>query len=335
MELPACCVGVVMTDALRKIKLEHGSGLDNVGQSPTAHRDGRLACGQTMPLVLVISSYVAASRVGGGIAPYVLGPMKVDPVHVPTCLFGRHPGWGPPGGGAVAADMMAQMLEGVQANNLFGLMDAVVTGHFSTPDQVRVACEAIDRIRDTPRRESHAHFPAKPLVVIDPVMGDEAPGLYIKQDTAAALMADLVPRADILAPNLWEFARLVGVHIASLATAESVAAEARRRGGRWLISSVPSPQGIGVIYVDSDMALFAETTRIAGRIPNGTGDMLTLRFTGGLVSGLGIEGALADAVGATHLVIEKTAQWNGSELSLAACSDLLAKPPLAKVRRLT
>ena len=52
-----------------------------------------------MPLVLVISSYVAASRVGGGIAPYVLGPMKVDAVHVPTCLFGRHPGWGPPGGG--------------------------------------------------------------------------------------------------------------------------------------------------------------------------------------------------------------------------------------------
>ena len=29
-----------------------------------------------MPLVLVISSYVAASRVGGGIAPYVLGPAE-------------------------------------------------------------------------------------------------------------------------------------------------------------------------------------------------------------------------------------------------------------------
>ena len=164
-----------------------------------------------MPLVLVISSYVAASRVGGGIAPYVLGPMKVDPVHVPTCLFGRHPGWGPPGGGAVAADTMAKMLEGVEANNLFGLMDAVVTGHFSAPDQVAVACAAIDRIRATPRRESHEHFPAKPIVIIDPVMGDEAPGLYIKQETAAALVADLVPRADILAPNLWEFARLTGI----------------------------------------------------------------------------------------------------------------------------
>lgn len=288
-----------------------------------------------MPLVLVISSYVAASRVGGGIAPYVLGPMKVDPVHVPTCLFGRHPGWGSPGGGAVTADMMRQMLEGVAANNLFGLMDAVVTGHFSAPEQVAVACDAIDRIRATPRGQSHAYFPAKPMIIVDPVMGDEAPGLYIKQETASALTADLVPRADILAPNLWEFARLVGVDIGSLATAEDVAREARRQGRRWLISSVPSPQGIGVLYVDPDVALFAETTRIAGKVPNGTGDMLTLRFTGGLVSGLGVEGALADAVGATHLVIDKSMQWRGTELNLAACSDLLAKPPVAIVRRIS
>ena len=99
-----------------------------------------------MPLVLVISSYVAASRVGGGIAPYVLGPMKVDPVLVPTCLFGRHPGWGPPGGGAVDASMMERMLEGIEANDLYPMIDAVITGYFSTPEQVAVACGVIDRI---------------------------------------------------------------------------------------------------------------------------------------------------------------------------------------------
>jgi len=96
-----------------------------------------------MPLVLVISSFVAASRVGGGIAPYVLGPMKVDHVHVPTCLFGRHPGWGTPGGAPVEAEVMAGMLEGVEANGLFSLVDAVVTGHFSRPEQVKVAVEAL------------------------------------------------------------------------------------------------------------------------------------------------------------------------------------------------
>lgn len=287
-----------------------------------------------MPLVLVISSYVAASRVGGGIAPYVLGPMKVDPVHIPTCLFGRHPGWGLPGGGPVAADTMAKMLEGVQANNLFGLMDAVVTGYFSAPDQVQVACDAIDRIRATPRASSHQHFPERPLIIIDPVMGDETRGLYIKPETAAALAADLVPRADIIAPNLWEFARLTGTDLASLQTPEAVARAARGKGGRWLISSIPSPVGIGVLYVDPDLALLAETPRVPGKVPNGTGDMLTLRFTGGLVSGLGVEAALADAVGATHLVIDRTVAWNGSELNLSACSDLLAGPPRASVRRL-
>src|SRR5690349_20876993 len=146
-----------------------------------------------MPLVLVISSFVAGSRVGGGIAPFVLGPMKVDPVHVPTCLFGRHPGWGPPGGTAVDAEVMAKMVEGIEANGLFGWADAVVTGHFSHPEQVAVACEVIGRIRTAPRGPGHQYSSDSPTVVVDPVMGDEGPGLYIKPPVAEALIHDLVP----------------------------------------------------------------------------------------------------------------------------------------------
>jgi pyridoxine kinase len=286
-----------------------------------------------MPLVLVISSYVAASRVGGGIAPYVLGPMKVDPVLIPTCLFGRHPGWGPPGGVAVEPGVMAKMLEGVEANGLFSLVDAVVTGHFSTAEQVAVACDAIDRIRAAPRGKSHAHFPEKPLIVVDPIMGDEGPGLYIREPAAGALVGDLVPRADLIAPNLWEFARLAGVEISSLRSVDDVARAARARGGRWLVSSIPSPKGIGVLHVDASGAMLAETPWLEGKVPNGTGDMLTLRFAGGLVSGMQTQDALADAVGATHLVIQKTIEWSGAELCLAACSDLLARPPRATMRK--
>ncbi|HEY7800370.1 MAG TPA: PfkB family carbohydrate kinase [Hyphomonadaceae bacterium] len=287
-----------------------------------------------MPLVLVISSYVAASRVGGGIAPYVLAPMKVDPVHIPTCLFGRHPGWGPPGGTAVDADVMAKMLEGVEANGLYSMVDAVVTGHFSRPDQIAVAAEAIDRIRAASRKKEHRAAPEKPIIVVDPVMGDEGPGLYIKEPVAGALLRHLLPRADIIAPNLWEFARLTGADLSSLRTPEDAARAARAKGGRWLISSVPSKVGIGVMHIDGEATMLAETPCVAGRVPNGAGDMLTLRFAGGLVSGFGDEGALSDAVGATHLVISKTMEWRGAELSLAACSDLLAQRHAAPVRSL-
>jgi pyridoxine kinase len=318
-----------MADEGRKIKLERLAGLDNVGQSRRATKRR-----SAMPLVLVISSYVAASRVGGGIAPYVLGPMKVDPVHVPTCLFGRHPGWGPPGGGPVDADVMSQMLEGAAANGLFSLVDAVVTGHFSNPAQVKVAADAIAKVRAAPRGKAHQHAPERPVIIVDPVMGDEAPGLYVKPPVADALMADLVPLADVLAPNLWEFARLTGTDLAELTSAEDVARVAKGRGGRWLISSVPSPQGIGVLHVDRDGAMLAETPKVAGKIPNGTGDMLTLRFAGGLVSGYSAEGALADATGATHEVIAKTVEWQGTELNVAACSDRLGRRFTAPVRSL-
>ncbi|HEX5005534.1 MAG TPA: PfkB family carbohydrate kinase, partial [Hyphomonadaceae bacterium] len=169
----------------------------------------------------------------------------------------------------------------------------------------------------------------------DPIMGDEGPGLYIKPETATALLTDLVPRADILAPNLWEFARLTGTDISALHSPEDVARIAQARGGRWLISSVPSPAGIGVLQVDGDAAMLAETVRVAGKVPNGAGDMLTLRFAGGLVSGFGDEGSLADATSATHTVISKTAEWNGVELSLAACSDLLARRHSAQVRKIS
>ncbi len=268
-----------------------------------------------MPLVLVISSYVAASRVGGGIAPYVLGPMKVDSIHVPTCLFGRHPGWGPPGGAPVEADVMAGMLEGIEANGLFSVVDAVVTGHFSKAEQVKVAADAIAKVRAAKRGKAHAAAPERPIVIVDPVMGDVAPGLYIKPETEAALLADLVPLADVLAPNLWEFARLTGTDISELRTAEDVARAARARGGRWLISSVPSPQGIGVLHVDGDAAMLAETAKVAGRIPEWHGrhaDAALCRRAG---VGFGAEGALADATGATHEVIARTVEWSGTELS--------------------
>jgi pyridoxal/pyridoxine/pyridoxamine kinase len=137
-----------------------------------------------------------------------------------------------------------------------------------------------------------------------------------------------------VAPNLWEFARLAGVDVSQLGSAEDVAQVAREKGGRWLISSVPSPAGIGVLHVDGG-ALLAETSLVPRRIPNGTGDMLTVRFAGGLVSGLGVEGALADAVGATRAVIANTVEWQGPELCVAACSDLLAQKHSASVRKIS
>src|SRR5262249_23322660 len=148
-------------------------------------------------------------QVGGGIASLVLGPMMVRSVLVPTCLFGRHPGLGPPGGAAVSAETLAGMLQGVEAGGRVGPCGAVLTRPFSAPEQVAVAAGAIDRLRAAPRSASHDSEQG-PLIVIDPIMGDFDKGLYVKPETAEAIADELIPRADVIACNLWEFGRLSG-----------------------------------------------------------------------------------------------------------------------------
>jgi pyridoxine kinase len=283
-----------------------------------------------MPMVLVISSYVAASRVGGGIAPFVLGPVKVDPVLIPTTLLGRHPGWGKPGGGPVPVEQMAGMLEGVKANGLFGLIDIVLTGYMATPEQAEFAGWAIEEIRASRDLAGEAG----PTIIVDPILGDEGPGYYVPPRVAQAINHNLVERADILAANLWEFAQLVDTPIDSLRSAEAVAARARKNARPWLVTSVASPAGVGVVYADAERTLLAETPRIAEKIPQGTGDLLKLCFVGALANGAGVDVALGQALGATQAVLTRAVAWNAPELPLAACSDVLASPPGVAVREI-
>src|SRR5580704_18770853 len=100
-----------------------------------------------MPRVLILSSFVAASRVGGSAQALALARLGIEPVLVPTVLFGRHPGFGPPGGGPVAAETFEAMLGGVEAQGRLRALDAVITGYFANPEQVAAAADAVDRIK--------------------------------------------------------------------------------------------------------------------------------------------------------------------------------------------
>src|SRR5215469_2626576 len=116
-----------------------------------------------MARVLILSSYVAASRVGGGAQALALARLGIEPILIPTVLFGRHPGHGAPGGEAVAPEVFEAMLGGVEAQGDFGRLDAVITGHFSSAEQVAIAAEAATRVKRA--------APAARLIV-DPIMGD-------------------------------------------------------------------------------------------------------------------------------------------------------------------
>lgn len=270
-----------------------------------------------MPLALILSSFVAASRIGGAAQQYVLAAHHIDPVLVPTVMLGRSPAKGAHGQ-ATPPDLFAQMLADVEADALFGLVDLVITGHFSSPEQVAIAADALARVQ--------AAAPRAPVVVVDPILGDDPKGLYVTPQVALAVAERLVPLADWITPNLWELGHLTGGPIADAASA---VAAARRLGRPALITSVPAGEGeIGLLYVDAETATLFAHPRLA-HAPNGTGDLVTASFGAGLVEGLTPLAAAERAARAAHEATKAAQDWRAPELPIIALGERLVRPTAA------
>lgn len=217
--------------------------------------------------VIIFSSLVAGSRVGGGVSAAVLARAGFAPEHVPTVVFGRHPGLGAPGGGPVPDAVFSSALDGLLAHGAHKRANAILTGYFTSAEQVRAAAAFI-----------HAAKAANPdiLVLVDPICGDgvadgSADGLYVKRETAEAIAARLIPLADLVTPNAFELAFLTGGAITDIASA---ARTASRLGRPVLVTSVPDgPDRLAVMLADGEASCFAVVDRLEG-VPHGTGDLL-------------------------------------------------------------
>ncbi len=228
-----------------------------------------------MPHALILSSYVAASRVGGMAQSLALARLGIAPVLAPTVLFGRHPGLGPPGGGAVDPAQFRGVLEGIAARGLGPRIRLVLTGYFAHPDQVAAAAEALDA------------FPgdARPLVLVDPVLGDEGKGLYVRPEVAQAVAALLLPRADLITPNLWELGHLASapVDTEAAAIAAAQALRTRLRGRRVVVTSSPAAPGRAGVLDVSDAGVWRFSHGRVSQAPNGVGDLFSALVGGALV----------------------------------------------------
>jgi pyridoxine kinase len=267
-----------------------------------------------VPLALILSSFVAASRIGGSAQQYVLAAHRIDPVLVPTVMMGRNPARGS-GGQATPPELFARMLADVEADALFGMVDLVITGHFSSAEQVEIAADALARIQAASSRA--------PVVVVDPILGDAPTGLYVKPEVARAVADRLVPLANWITPNLWELAHLTG---AEPADAAATVAAARRLGKPALVTSSPArPDEIGLVLVEAETATLFAHPRLA-HAPNGTGDLVAASFGAGLVEGLTPYAAAERAARAASETVIAAQDWAAPDLPIIALGERLVRP---------
>jgi pyridoxine kinase len=268
-----------------------------------------------MSVALIVSSFVAASRIGGAAQQFVLAAQGIDPVLAPTVMYGRSPARGSQGEITEPA-VLRRMLGDIEADALFGMVDLVITGHFSSAAQVEIVADLLGRIRASRDLK-------QPVLLVDPIMGDAPKGLYVDEGAAEAVAERLVPLADWITPNLWELGRLTG---SNPLDAAAVVAAARSLGRPALVTSAPAREGeAGLILVEADNAVLFAHPRLAAS-PSGTGDLVTASFAAGLVQGLTPAAAAERAAGAAYLAVAAAQAWGGPELPVVALGDQLTHP---------
>ena len=258
----------------------------------------------------MISSFTASSHVGSVVSAFVLRRMGIDVTVLPTTLFGRHPGWGTPGGGIVSAAQLEDMWAAIrdQMTSQSFTFDAVMTGYMGDVDHVTLSASVLDQIKP-------------PIRLIDPVMGDGSRskgGLYIPEDRAEAICDLLIPRATIATPNLWEWRYITG----SLDEPDGYRPRALAGVKETLVTSVPRDEQIGAMLFAQEHVYQTFHDRFYG-VPNGGGDTLAAAYLGQRLNGTEPKQALGRSVSSVFAIMGEAKRTDDGELPLIRAQNYL------------
>lgn len=250
--------------------------------------------------VLTISSQVAAGPVGNSAIVPALLALGVTPIAIPTIMLSNHPGHGKPEGIVMPADKLAAMLQRLIDLRFVQDDDVILTGYFASAAQI----DAVARII--------THMP-KARYLCDPIIGDAAKGLYVPQDVACGIRDKLLPKADILTPNVFELGWLTGQDVHDRETAR---AACRILSGKSIVAkSIPEAGQLTTALFERGHTVSVTRPKLAG-VPNGTGDLLSGFIAGSLALAHPLNRSIGFAVAAVEHVIAASA--GTARLDLAA-----------------
>jgi pyridoxine kinase len=271
-------------------------------------------------VIISIQSQVVHGHVGNSAAVFPLQHLGIPVAAVPTTLLSNHPHYPTMRGRILDADLLGDLLAGVEERGLVERCAILVTGYLGSVANGEVVAAFVERAK---RRNPGLRY------CCDPVMGDADLGFFVDPGLPALFLERLVPMADILTPNCFEFE-----HLAGLAAPDE---EALRRGVAALGGGgrVVAVTGVGLGGGDSDAVRtygFHEgkgwvvaTPHLACR-PAGTGDLFTALFVAALIRGEGVPAALEASVSGMFAVLAATAEAGSEEMLVVASREAFARP---------
>ncbi len=242
---------------------------------------------------------------------------------VNTVQFSNHPGYGAWQGQTFSGEAIRDLVDGIAARGVLASCEAVLSGYLGDAGIGEAVLHAVTSVR--------AANPAA-LYCCDPVIGDTAPGIYVRAGIPEFLRNRCLPAADILTPNQFELEYLTGQTITTLAEAKTALAALRavmRPRGVVLITSlrtVETPDGSVDLLAADGAGVHRLRTPLLPLSANGAGDTIAALFLLHWLRSRSTAAALSAAASAVFGLLRHTAAAGSRELLTIAAQDEFTAP---------
>ena len=267
--------------------------------------------------VLSIQSSVVYGHVGNAAAVLPLQRLGHEVWAVPTVSLSNHQAYDSCRGRPYSPAEVRDLIEGVGERGAFANCAAVLSGYLGVAATGQVVLEAVASIKAANREA---------LYCCDPVMGDEATGLFVAADIPDFFRERALPHADIVLPNAFELATLAELPADSPETARAAAQALRRRGvGLVVATGLPCEGGIEVL-ADGPTGVWRVRTPQIDVPTYGAGDAFAALFLGNYLSTRDVARALERAVASVYGLLEATRAAGTFDLQLVAAQEEFVAP---------
>ena len=271
--------------------------------------------------VLSVQSHVAYGHVGNAAAVFPLQRLGVEVWPVHTVQFSNHTGYGAWRGQVFGAELIRELVTGIEERGVLGTCDAVLSGYMGDAAIGEAILEAVARVRA-----------ANPQAVYccDPVIGDVGRGVFVRPGIPEFMRDRAMPAADIATPNQFELEWLTGRAVGTLAEAKAAVRALQESGPRCVLVTSLRVEDTPADAIEMLAAEGGQFWRV--RTPllpisvNGAGDAIAALFLFHRLRWGDVRVAVSSTASSIHGLLRRTAEAGSREILTVAAQDEFVRP---------
>ncbi|SGY97932.1 pyridoxal kinase PdxY [Moritella viscosa] len=277
-----------------------------------------------MKSILSIQSHVVFGCAGNSAVAFPIRRMGVEVWPINTVQFSNHTqyqqGWQ---GMVMPVDQIKSLVDGLVNIDSLSSCDAVLSGYLGSATQGKEVLYVVDKAKQ---------YNVDALYFCDPVMGHPEKGCIVVPEVMDFFKYHVLPKADVIAPNLLELETLTDMRIGNIEQVKQACSMLLDQGVKIVLVKHLSKAGITASQFEMLLATadgYFHITRPLYdfiRQPVGVGDLISGVMLANLLSGHKPVTAFELTNSVVDAVLEATFKQGSYELQLITAQDLIAQP---------